>query len=64
MVAHVQLHNVSQDRDEMMRSFSACLQGQASVCKFFIKCPSCGADVNYSEKILCDIVTRGLAKSN
>ena len=63
MVAHVQLHNMRQDRDEMIRSFHARLRYQASVCKFLIKCPGCDADVNYSENILCDIVTCGLTDS-
>ena len=63
MVARVQLHNMRQDRDETIRSFGARLRGQASVCKFLIKCPGCDADVNYTENILRDVVTRGLADS-
>ena len=63
MVARVQLHNMKQDRDETIRSFGARLRGQASVCKFTIKCPTCEADVNYTENILRDVLTRGLADS-
>ena len=40
MVARVQLSNMRQDRDEPVRGFGACLQGQANVCKFTIPCPS------------------------
>ena len=63
MVTCVQLHNMQQDRDETICSFGACFRGQASVCKFLIKCPSCDADVNYTENILRDVVTRRLADS-
>lgn len=63
MVACVQLHNMHQDRDETIRSFGARLRGQAGVCKFLIKCPGCDTDVNYTETILRDILTRGLADS-
>ena len=34
MVARVQLSNMKQDRDEPVRGFGACLQGQANVWKF------------------------------
>ena len=63
MVARVQLHNMRQDRDEKIRSFGARLRGQVSVCKFLIKCPGCDTDVNYTENILRDVVTHGLAES-
>ena len=58
-----QLHNMRQDRDEMIRSFCARLRGQASVCKLLIKCPGCNVDINYTENIPYDVVTRGLADS-
>ena len=54
---------MKQDRDETICSFGARLHGQASVCKFTIKCPTCEADVNYTENILRDILTHGLADS-
>ena len=63
MVAGVQLHNMKQDQDETISSFGAHLRGQASVCKFTIKCPTCKADINYTENILCDVLTHGLADS-
>ena len=63
MVAQVQLHNMHQDRDETVRSFCACLSGQAGICKFTTQCPSCDTNVNYTEHILCDVLTCGLADS-
>ena len=61
MVARVQLHNMRQDRDETIRSFGARLRGQAGVCKFLVQCPECNTQVNYTENVLRDVVTRGLA---
>ncbi|CAB4033724.1 Transposon Ty3-I Gag-Pol poly [Paramuricea clavata] len=61
MVARVELHNMQQDRDEPIRHFEARLRGQANICKFTIPCPTCTVDLNYTEQILRDIVTRGLA---
>ena len=55
MVAGVQLHNMKQDQDETISSFR--------VCKFTIKCPTCEADINYTENILCDVLTHGLTDS-
>lgn len=60
MVARVALHNMHQDRDEPIRSFGARLRGQAGVCKFVIKCTNCDSDVNYSEQVLRDVLSRGL----
>ena len=61
MVARVQLHNMHQDRDETVRSFGARLRGQAAVCKFTLPCPSCAETVNYTDAILRDVLTRGIA---
>jgi hypothetical protein len=63
MVARVTLHNMRQDRDEPIRAFRARLAGQAGVCKFIVKCPAenCGQDVNYTDAILRDALTRGIA---
>ena len=58
MVARVALHNMRQDRDETIRSFGARLCGQAGVCKFVTKCPQCDSDVNYTETILRDVLSR------
>ena len=60
MVARVSLHNMRQDRDEPVRRFCARLRGQASVCKFLIKCPGCNADVNYTDTIVRDVLARGI----
>ena len=60
MVARVQLHNMRQDRDEPVRNFTARLRGQASICKFNLKCPSCDANVNYTEEIIRDVLCRGI----
>ena len=63
MVARVQLHNMRQDRDETIRSFGARLRGHAGVCKFLVTCPGCSTEVNYTENVLRDVLTRGLADS-
>ena len=64
MVARVQLHNMRQDHDETVRSFGARLRGQASVCKFTIECPSCKKGVDYTNAILRDVLTRGIADAD
>ena len=63
IVARVQLHNMDQDRDETVTSFCARLRGQAGICKFTTQCSSCDTNVNYTEHILRDVLTRGLADS-
>ena len=60
MVARLNLHNMRQDRDEPVRSFSARLRGQANVCKYLIKCSSCSHDVSYANIMLRDALIRGL----
>lgn len=64
MVARVTLNNMTQDREETVRSFGARLRGQAGVCKFLIPCPSCNHDVNYTDAILRDVLIRGLNDSD
>ena len=64
MVARVHLHNMRQDREEGVRGFGARLRGQAGICKFIIKCPGCAIDVNYTDTILRDFLTRGIADSD
>jgi hypothetical protein len=61
MVARVTLHNMRQDREETARSYGARLSGQAGICKFVIKCPGCDGDVNYTDAILRDVLTRVIA---
>ena len=58
MVARVQLHYMRQDQDETIRSFGARLGGQPGVCKFLVTCPGCNAEVNYTENVLRDVLTR------
>ena len=60
MVVRVALHNMQQDRDEPIRNFGARLRGQAGVCKFTTKCPNCERNVDYTEHIIRDVLTRGL----
>ena len=60
MVARVTLHNMQQDRDELVHTFVARLRGQASVCKFAQQCSRCGADIDYTESIIKDVLCRGL----
>ena len=64
MVARVALHNMSQDRDEPVRSFCARIKGQAGVCKYNIACPSCDTKVDYTQCIVRDVLSRGLADSD
>ena len=61
MVARVTLFEMKQDRDEPIRSFGARLRGQANVCKYTVSCPSCDEEVNYTNQILRDALTRGVA---
>ena len=64
MVARVALHNMSQDRDEPVRSFCARVKGQAGVCKYQIDCPICETEVDYTHCIVRDVLSRGLADSD
>eukprot|EP00794_Sanderia_malayensis_P002521 gene2521-2914_t len=52
---------MKQDRDETIRCFCARLCGQAGVCKFLVPCPECHTEANYTENVLRDVITRGLA---
>ena len=61
MVARVELHNMQQDRDEPIRNFGARLRCQAGVCKFTTMCPNCDRNVDHTEHIIRDVLTRGLA---
>ena len=61
MVARVHLHNMRQDRDETIRSFGARIRGQANVCRFSIACTNCEQEVNYTDAILRDVLTRGMS---
>ena len=40
-------------------------RGQAGVCKFVMQCPGCNSkDVNYTDEILRDVVTRGIVDTD
>ena len=58
MVARVA--NMQQDRDEPVCAFGARLRGHAGVCKFTIPGTGCGAEVNYADAMLRDVLCRGL----
>ena len=64
MVARMQLFNMRQDRDEAIRNFGARLRGQAGICKFQMECPNCSHQVNYTDAILRDALTRGLGDTD
>lgn len=61
MVARAALHNMRHDRDEAIRSFGARIKGQAVICNYVTQCPSCAADINYTDAILRDVLSRGIA---
>ena len=63
MVARSTLNNMTQGREETVRSFGARLRGQVGVCKFVLKCNNCDTNVNYADVILRDVLTRGLYDS-
>jgi len=60
MVARVALNNMHQNHDEPIRS-SALLKGQAGVCKYITPYPGCNREVDYTEQILRDVLSRGVA---
>ena len=64
MVSRVALRNMRQGRDEPVHTFGARLRGQASVCKFTQPCPSCEANVDYTEVMVKDVLCRGLEDSD
>jgi hypothetical protein len=50
-----------QNRDEPVRAFCARLMGQANMCKYSVKCLGCNTDVDYTNQLVRDCVTRGLS---
>lgn len=52
-----------QEHEEPIRSFYACLKGQAGTCKYEMKCTKadCGQINDFTEEILCNVITRGIA---
>lgn len=54
---------MQQEHEEPIRSFYACLKGQAGTCKYEMKCTKadCGQITDFTEEILCNVITRGIA---
>lgn len=63
MVARVALYEMRQDDEEPIRSYGARIRGQANVCKYTIDCPTCEVPVSYTDAMLRDVLTRGIADS-
>ena len=61
MVARVELHSMVQGHDEAVRVFGARVRGQANVCKYTLKCKHCSRDVDYTDHIIRDVISQGLA---
>ena len=61
MVTRSTVHGTHKDCDEPIRAFGARIQGQAAVCKSSTKCHSCSTDVNYTDAILHDMLSRVIA---
>ena len=61
MVARAELQTMRQDHDEPVRAFSARVRGQADTCKYTVRCSDCAKDVDYTENMIRDVVSHGLA---
>lgn len=48
MIFKIELHNMHQDRDELVRNFVARLRGEANICSFLLPCPSHETNVVYT----------------
>ncbi len=64
MVARCHLLQLTQDRDEPVRAFAACVRGQASVCNFVVACAQCQHGNDYSDIMVRDAIIRGLEDSD
>ena len=66
LVNVVKLLALTQDRDELVRSFLARLKGCASICKLTVQCTSvdCAEDVSYSENVILPVLVKGLSDSD
>ncbi len=62
MVARYALHDMSQVRQEQIRSFYARIKGQADTCDYIIKCTKaeCNETVDFAGEILRDVLARGI----
>ena len=61
MVARAELHSMIQGHDEPVRGYCARVRGQAAVCKYTIECPDCAHIVDYTDHVIRDVVSQGLA---
>lgn len=61
MVSRFTLHNMQQDHEEPVRAFGARIKGQALTCEFSLKCGGCQETVNYTDEVLRDVLSRGIA---
>ena len=64
MVARVELHEMSQQQGEDIRSFSCRVKGQADVCKFLMDCPTCSNTVSFTDEILKYVIVNGVYDSD
>ena len=65
MVSRMTLLTRTQDKEEGVRSFSACLRGQANVCKFSKNCSHNPFEaVNYTDDMVRDALIIGLGDSD
>lgn len=60
MVAQVTLQDMKRDANEAMRSFGARIWRQVIVFKFLLNCSSCNHKVNYTNRIIRDILIKGI----
>ena len=63
LVNVVKFLDMAQDQEESAGAFTARLKGQSSTCNFMITCnsPTCTHQTNYSDKMVCHQLVRGLA---
>ena len=61
-VRRTELLNMSQDREEPIRSFHAKVKGKALTCSYKVKCP-CDqpVEVDYTENVIKDVILNGLS---
>ena len=64
MVACVNLHNVHQDDDDPIHAFGAPHWGQSATSGITIMCPHCNHNVDYTEPMICDCITKVLQDSD
>lgn len=60
LVNIIELQKLGQYRDETISAYSARLNGQASLCDFYVECPTCNQDVSFKDKSIMYQMIRGL----